>query len=97
MSRPPPASGDRAQARPAPSPLNPTAAHAQDVRAERAALLRGFISEALEPAERDAEAARLCLKNEDDTGAHYHLKRVIAAVKSAAVTFRELSELGDGQ
>ena len=40
MSRPPPASGDQAQAGPAPSPHNPTAAHVQDIRAERASLHR---------------------------------------------------------
>jgi hypothetical protein len=35
MSQPPPASGDRARSRPAPSPANPIAARVQDVRAER--------------------------------------------------------------
>ena len=40
MSQSPPASGDQAQAEPAPSPLNPTAAHVQDTRAERASLHR---------------------------------------------------------
>jgi hypothetical protein len=35
MSRPPPASGDRARSGSGPSPLNPTAVRAQDVRAER--------------------------------------------------------------
>ena len=40
MSRPPPAGGDQALARPAPSPLNPTAAHAQDIRVERDSLHR---------------------------------------------------------
>ena len=54
MTRPPPASGDQVPARPSPSPHNPTAAHTQDNRAERAALLRDFIGEALEPVERDA-------------------------------------------
>jgi hypothetical protein len=40
MSRPPLAGGDQAQARPAPSPPNPTAAHVQDTRAESASLHR---------------------------------------------------------
>jgi hypothetical protein len=35
MSQPPPASGDRARSRPAPSPVNPIAARVQDVRAPR--------------------------------------------------------------
>jgi hypothetical protein len=35
MSPPPPASGDRARSRPAPSPINPTATRAQEVRAKR--------------------------------------------------------------
>jgi hypothetical protein len=51
MSQSPPASGDRAQNKPAPSPLNPTAAHAQEVRSERAALLRGELREIVGGAE----------------------------------------------
>jgi hypothetical protein len=43
MSRPPPASGDQARAEPVPSPLNPTAAHAQDICAERASVVRDFM------------------------------------------------------
>jgi hypothetical protein len=54
MTRPPPASGDQVQARPAPCPHKPTAAHTQDNRTERAAFLRDFIGEAREPGERDA-------------------------------------------
>jgi hypothetical protein len=46
MSRPPPASGDHARSRRVPFPLTPTAADAQDILAERAALLRDFIGEA---------------------------------------------------
>jgi hypothetical protein len=34
MSQPPPASGDRAQSKPAPSPVNPIAPRVQDVRVE---------------------------------------------------------------
>ena len=60
---------------------------------ERAALLRDFVFEALAPVESDAVAARLSLKNDDDAGARYHLKRVVECVKAAAMTFRELESL----
>lgn len=65
----------------------------QDVRNARAALLRDFVFEALEPVENDSAAARLCLKHDDDAGAYYHLKRVVECVKAAAATFRELENL----
>jgi hypothetical protein len=55
--------------------------------------MREFVFEAMAPVERDSEAARLCLENEDDVGAHYHLKRVVECVKAAAATFRELEAL----
>lgn len=55
-----------------------------------AAQLRDFVYEALAPVEADAAAARLCLRNDDDAGARYHLKRVVEYVKAAAKTFREL-------
>jgi hypothetical protein len=97
MSPSPHASGDEAQTQSAPSPNRPTSAHAQDVRAERAALLRDFIGETLLPVERDARAARLCLRNDDDAGTRYHLKRVVAGVKAAASTFAELQELVEGR
>jgi hypothetical protein len=58
-----------------------------------AAQLRDFIYEALSPVEADATAARLCLRNDDDAGARYHLKRVVECVKAAASTFRELDSL----
>jgi hypothetical protein len=58
-----------------------------------AAQLRDFIYEALAPVEADAAAARLCLRNDDDAGARYHLKRVVECVKAAASTFRELESL----
>jgi hypothetical protein len=61
--------------------------------AVRASLLRDFIFEALEPVERDSAAARLCLSNNDDVGAKYHLKRVVECVKAAAATFKELEAL----
>jgi hypothetical protein len=69
----------------------------RDARQTDAALLRDFISEALAPVENDALAARLCLKNDDDTGARYHLKRVVVSVKAAALTFRELEALRGGE
>src|SRR5580698_8335186 len=93
MSQSPRTSGDEAQTRSAPSSHRPTPAHLQDIRAERAALLRDFIGEALEPVERDVLAARLCLRNDDDAGARYHFKRIIACIKAAAPTFGELQEV----
>jgi hypothetical protein len=65
----------------------------QDIRAARAALLRDFVFEALAPVERDSTAVRLCLQNDDDAGARYHLKRVVESVKAAASMFRELEAL----
>jgi hypothetical protein len=62
----------------------------QDIRDARAGLLRAFIFEALASVESDV---RLCLKNDDDAGARYHLKRVVECVKAAASTFRELEAL----
>jgi hypothetical protein len=56
-------------------------------------LLRDFIFEAMDPVERDSAAARLCLVNDDDVGAHYHLKRVVECVRAAAATFKELEAL----
>jgi hypothetical protein len=97
MTRSPLAGGDQARTIPTPSPHNPTVAPDQDIRAERAALLRDFIGDTLEPVECDALAARLCLKNHDDVGARYHLKRIVDSVKAAALTFRELLALGDGE
>ena len=73
--------------------MNGTPEAKQDIQAVRAGLLRDFIFEALAPVESDAPAARLCLKNDDDAGARYHLKRVVENVKGAASTFRELEAL----
>jgi hypothetical protein len=98
MSQSPHASGDEAQTSSTPSPDKPTSEHTQDIRTERAALLRDFIQEALEPVKRDAPATRLCLRNNDDAGTGYHLKRIIAGVTAAASTFGELEEvIGGGQ
>lgn len=97
MSPSPHASEDEAQTNSAPSPHRPTSAPAQDIRAERAALLRDFIRETPAPIERDARAARLCLRNDDDAGTRYHLKRVVAGVKAAVSTFSELRGLVEGR
>jgi hypothetical protein len=64
-----------------------------DNRDVRASLLRDFIFEAMDPVERDSAAVRLCLTNDDDVGARYHLKRVVECVKAAAATFKELEAL----
>jgi hypothetical protein len=64
-----------------------------NIRDDRAALVRDFVFEALAPVECDAAAARLCLRNDDDPGTRYHLKRVVECVKAAAKTFRELEAL----
>ena len=66
---------------------------AQEVADARASLLRDFVFEALAPVECDAAAARLCLRNDDDAGARYHLKRVAECVEAAVSTFRELEAL----
>ena len=65
----------------------------EDILVTRAALLRDFVFEALASVENDAAAARLCLKHDDDSGARYHLKRVVESIKAAALTFRELETL----
>ena len=65
----------------------------QDVRQVPASLLRDFVFEVLAPVETDSAAARLCLKNNDDARARYHLKRVVENVKAAPSTFRELEAL----
>jgi hypothetical protein len=63
------------------------------VAAVRASLLRDAIFEMMEPVEHDSAAARLCLINDDDVGARYHLKRVVECVRAAAATFKELEAL----
>ena len=68
----------------------------QDIRAAREGLLRDFVFDALAPVESESAAVRLCLKNDDDAGARYHLKRVVECVKVAAKTLRELEELSTG-
>jgi hypothetical protein len=65
----------------------------QNIDAVRADLMRDFIFETLNPVERDAAAAKLCLSGNDDVGARYHLTRVVECVRAAAKTFRELEAL----
>ena len=64
-----------------------------EAKAVQVELLRDFVFEMLWPIECDAGAGRLCLANDDDVGARYHLKRVVECVKAAAKTFRELEDL----
>jgi hypothetical protein len=63
----------------------------RDIEAERKALVRDFIDEALRRVSNDLDAAFLTLVNDDDVGAVYHFKRVIKAVKTAAHGFRDLA------
>jgi hypothetical protein len=49
MSRPPPVSGEQARTERVPSPLSPTAAHAQDICLEHVSVVRDFIFEAWHP------------------------------------------------
>jgi hypothetical protein len=63
----------------------------RDRHAERLALIRESIIEALEPGASDLYSCLLSLDNRDDVGAAYHFRRVIVAVKAAAQGFRELT------
>jgi hypothetical protein len=65
----------------------------QDVREVLATLCRDFVFEVLAPVENDSAAVRLCLQNDGDVGARYHLKRIVECVKAAASTFRELEAM----
>ena len=65
----------------------------QDVQAVCASLLRDHIFEVLGPVEGDVAAARSSLRNDDDAGARYHLKRIVACAKAAASSFNELNSL----
>jgi hypothetical protein len=74
-----------------------TAPPPSDVREARIYLLRDFVYDALSPVANDFEAVRLCLCNDDDLGARYHLNRAIKCVRAAAATFRELEALNAKQ
>jgi hypothetical protein len=48
---------------------------------------------ALSPVSRDAEAALLCIENDDDDGLEHHLRRVVDDVRKAAQKYKELRAL----
>ena len=70
--------------------------NAKNLLADKAAMSRDFVSEALEPVGNDSEAALCCLSNADDRGARYHLARVVSCVRAAAAEFRALEALTAG-
>jgi hypothetical protein len=59
----------------------------------RVRLARDDIHAALGPVSRHSEAARLCLELDDDEGLEHHLRRVVDGVRSAALKYRELTDL----
>jgi hypothetical protein len=63
----------------------------RDLTAERKALLRDFIAEALTPAANDLNACLLALDNDDDVAAVYHFRRLVIASKHAAHGFRDMA------
>ena len=63
----------------------------RDLEAERKALIRDFLFEALELARNDLDAVFLALDNSDDVAGRYHFRRLIAGIKPAAQGFRELA------
>ena len=77
--------------------LGPAGSPPTEATDVRASLIRDFVFETLFPVERDAAAARLCLSNDDDKGAAYHLKRIVVSVKAAAGAINELRDLLSGQ
>jgi hypothetical protein len=62
----------------------------RDPEAERKALIRDFIGEALEPASNELASCLMSLDNGDDVGGAYHFRRLVAAVKAAAGAFKGL-------
>ena len=48
---------------------------------------------ALSPVSRDAEAALLCIENDDDYGLQHHLGRIVGDVRKAAMKHKELRAL----
>jgi hypothetical protein len=63
----------------------------RDLEAERKALIRDFIDEALEPVGNDLDSCLASLANDDDVGTAYHLRRMIIALKAAAHGFKGLA------
>ena len=66
---------------------------AYDPSAGQADAIRDGVFAVLTPVSNDATCACLCLRNNDDRGARYHLERVVNAVKLAASAFRQLESL----
>jgi hypothetical protein len=64
-----------------------------DVGVVRLALIRDFCVDALGPVLNENTACIASLMNADDTGAHYHLTRMVAGVKAAVSAFNELDAL----
>ena len=63
----------------------------RDLEAERRALIRQFLIEALGPAANDLAACLMSLDNADDAGGIYHFRRLVAAIRQAAHGFRDLA------
>jgi hypothetical protein len=63
----------------------------RDLEAERKALTKEFVLEALEPAADDLDACIRSLANDDLVGSAHHFSRVITALKHCAPAFRELA------
>lgn len=63
----------------------------RDLEAERKALVRDFIVEALAPTFNELDACLLALDNRDDTGSAYHFRRLVVSVKHAAHGFKDLA------
>jgi hypothetical protein len=62
----------------------------RDSEAERKALIRDFIGEALEPASNELPSCLMSLDNGDDVGGACHFRHLVAAVKAAAGAFKGL-------
>ena len=53
-------------------------------------LARDAVYEALAPLENELAACLASLRNDDDTGARYHLRRIVVAVRSAALEYNKM-------
>ena len=53
-------------------------------------LARDAVYEALAPVENELAACLASLRNDDDTGTRYHLRRIVLAVKSAALEYNTM-------
>jgi hypothetical protein len=61
------------------------------LEAERKAVVRDFIVEALAPTFNELDACLAALDNGDDTGGAYHFRRLVVFIKHAAHGFRDLA------